>query len=344
MSKRCIYCEVKNPDDFCVCKNCGKILNQDGIKVGKSVIFFVFLFVFLILFYIGAKIYDKMQYKEVSLPDKKYNMNVVQFKMPKKWVPVGRVFYNPKSIPNLLTFFVAAVNPKEVVEFQFFSTQFETDDGKEFQSTGKYKPVSPEGYFAKIIKKLSPNATNIKLEKVIVASKKELDKAKLDGKNFNKIYEDINPGTTKGRSWIDNYVNIPIKYIYSYEEKGKKYKHLLEGRFVSFVQCFSNKLEKTAKTHTAIKFIKCEDVFSYKAESTLFEKNKSKYKVFNKNVKINPQWIEYANSERRQILSDVEYITTESIVGGDKFKLNEFKNTIYVIEYLDYFSVSEITK
>lgn len=343
--KNCDNCKSENEDNLNACKQCGSPLksNVDGIKVGAKTIGFLLVILLVIAFVLGQKIYDKVSYEKISLPDKQYNMDVVSFKIPKKWIPIGRVFYNPNSIPNLLTFFVAGVNPKDVVEFQFFSTQYETDDGKEFQNTGEYKAVDPQKYFTGIVKRLSPTATNIVLEKVIPPSKGELKKAKHDADFFNYIYNDINPGTTRGRSWLDNLTVLPVKYVFSYEEKGKNYKHLLTGRFVSFVQCFSISLNQDANIHTAIKFIKCEDVFSYKAEESMFKKNEGKFEVFRKNLVINPEWIEYSNSERRQkLLEKTSYITTDSLVGGDKFNRDEFKNMIYYIEYLDKASMNTI--
>ena len=93
--KVCLSCNCKNPDDFIVCKNCGKLLSQkDFMTVGYKTVFSVLLVIALILVFIGAKVYDKLAYKVVGLPDKKYKLDVVDFKYPAKWIPLGKVFYN----------------------------------------------------------------------------------------------------------------------------------------------------------------------------------------------------------------------------------------------------------
>ncbi len=345
MSKRCHYCNQDNPNDFVVCQKCGKLLDShsEGIKIGSKTIIVVIFILFSIFGYLGIRIYDKICYRTVGLPDKKYNLDVVTFKIPQKWIPIGKVFYNPNSIPNLLTFFVATANPKEDVECQYFSTQYETDDGSEFQKTKEYSEVNSEEYFKKIVKKISPNAKNIKFVQEIEPNKKEDSLSKQDNTFFTSLYEDINPGTTKGKSWLVNVCFKPVHYVFTYEENGIEYKQLLEGRFVSFVQCFSKSIEHPEPIF-AIKFIKCEDIFSYKVPEKNYDKNFRYYKVFKNSLKVNQQWIEYSYSERRQLLEKFNYITTESLVGGDKFDKEKFKNMVYAIEYLDKASVESIEK
>lgn len=338
MAKICKYCNCENPNDFSVCKNCGKLLennNQEGIRISKKFLVFVFLIIAAIITSVSFKIYDKNAYFVTSLPDKETMMDIVTFKLPQNWVPIGRSFYNANSIPNMYTFFIAAINPKEDIDFQYFSTQCETDNGKEFQEGNQFTTVTPEDYFKNIIKKITPKAENITLVERINPSKKDLIEAAKEKFLFESVYADSNPGTTKGRTWLEKYSVTPVKYIFTFEENGKTYKQLLEGTFVFFVQCFSNKLELDAPIHTAIKFIKCENIYSYKAESQLFDKNMGKYKVFHKNVKINNDWVDYSNVKRRNKLAELSYLTTNSLVGGDKFNVGKFKNTIYYIEYLD---------
>lgn len=344
--KKCSCCGEKNPEDFRVCKNCGKLLDNYeqgiGIKVGIKTIIVVFVIILFIFIWLGMRIYDKIAYTETGLPDKKYNMDVVNFKIPAKWIPIGKVFYNPKSIPNLLTFFVAAVNPQEDVDFQFFSTQFETSDNLVFSDNENDCKINELNYFSAIVKKISPSAENIKIIKIEKPSKKEIKQAKEDENFFISLYTNINPGTTKGQSWIEDIRTIPVHYIFSYEDKGEQYYQLLEGRFVSFVQYFSKSVTSKSDLRAKIRYTKCENIFSYRAPVKYFDKNMRKYETFKSSLKKNPEWMEYSYSERRQLLASSNFLTTESLAGGDKFDTEAFKNMVYTIEYLDKASVQRI--
>ncbi|MBQ2644623.1 hypothetical protein IJG14_03510 [bacterium] len=318
--------------------------NTKFIKVSKKIIVLILIVMFSILGYVGNKVYYKNFYKTIKLPDKKYNTDIVEFTIPSKWIPIGKELYNPKSIPNLLTFFVAGINPKEEIEFQFFSTQFETQKFQDISNTQELNKFSAENYLTNVIKKLSPKAQNIELEKIITISGKETNEAEDYIEKYNKLYEDINPVTTKGKSWLENFEVQPVKYLFSYTEGKDKYYQLLEGRFVFFIQCFSKAIDENTPIHTAIQFTKCEDLFSYKAKQNLFKKNMHKYKVFKKSIKINKTWLDYTNDERMQLLENLSYITTESLQGGAKFNPEAFKNTIYYIEYLDNNSKTALEK
>ena len=342
--KVCLSCICKNPDDFIVCKNCGKLLSQkDFMTVGNKTVFSVFLILSLILLFIGAKIYDRLAYKVISLPYKKYNIDVVEFKYPAKWIPLGKVFYNEFSIPNLLTFYVGTVDPVNVVEFQFFSTQFEADKGTDFEKNTILPDIDPIVYYTNIIKRISPKAKNIKLEKTFLPSKKEVEKAEKHKEYLTYVYHDINPVTRKGRVWLDKMNITNVKYIFSYEEKGRYFYHLIEGGFETFYQCYARDFEATVPD-TAMKFIKCSDTFSYKAEKNLFLQNLPKYREFHNNLKINPDWQNYADTERRRKLTLTRYLTTDSLAGGEKFHKAAFKNMFYRIEYLDDYSKKEYEK
>lgn len=343
--KKCSKCGTQNPSDYKVCQNCGKLLQQtDGIKIGVKTVLTVILGIVLMLTWLGFRIYDRTAYQVIGLPDKKYNLDVVNFKVPYKWIPVGKVFYNPNSIPNLLTFFVAVINPKEDVECQFFSTQYETSNKSIEKKGGSFPKTDSVDYFYSIIKQHSTKAENIELIEIIEPSKDEIQQANKDKSFFVSMYENINPGTTKGQTWLDSMEVVPVHYLFSYQEDGKTYYHLLEGRFVFFIQCFSRVLHTRDDIHTAISYTKCENIFSYKAPIEYFKKNQRKYHTFKKSLKINPEWIEYSYGERRNLLSKMGYLTTESLVGGDKFRINEFKNMVYNIEYLDNTSVQEIQR
>lgn len=337
--KKCSHCKEENPNDFKVCKNCGKTLtNSFFTELNKEKIT-VILILFVLSFW-GIKIYDKYVYKSVKLIDNQSNIEVVKYKAPKKWVSFGRVFYNPSSIPNLMTFFVTTVNPKENADIQFFSTQYETS-GNLLYSKEDYKTRdTAEKYLINIVKKLSPSAEYVKLEKKIKPSIYEIERAKEKQNFFKTLYANINPGTTKGLSWLENLSVVPVHYIFSYYDKGEKYYQLIEGRFVSFSQCFLN--EPEAKLIAVIKYTKCEDFFSYRAPEKYFAKNKGKYNTFKKNFNVNPEWVEYSYAERRKLLSSVNYLTTETLVAGGNFNTENFKNLIYIIEYLDKASIDTI--
>ena len=311
------------------------ISGSKEIRVGQKTIFAIFVIITLILCFLGIRIHNKLSYKTIALTDKKYYKDVAEFSYPAKWVPLGKVFYNPQSIPNLLTFFVATVNPKEIVECQFFSPQMETDNGREFFSTTKLAKFAPEKYLENAILKMSPTAKNIKLVKKITPGKKELKQAYLDKNLFNSIYTETNPGTTKGCSELNGLTFLPVHYLYEYNEDGKDIMHLMEGRIVFFNQTFSKSVDENAPINVAIKYIKCENIFSYKAEKTLYRKNIGIYKHFKKSLKTNEEWEKLAVAERQQILQKLPTITTMSLGGGDKFDIDAFKNTVYKIEYPD---------
>lgn len=306
-----------------------------GIKIGKKTIISVLIFIVAILTLLGFRTYNKLFFKTVALTDKKYHTDVVEFSYPKSWVPLGKVFYNPHSIPNLLTYFVATVNPQKIIECQFFSTQMETDNGREFFSTGKTAKVQPEEYFKNAILKMSPTAKNLQLKEKINPSKKELKQANFDKDLLNQIYSETNLGAEKGSSRLDDLTFLPVHYIYEYNEDGKEILHLIEGRFVFFNQIFSRELGDDAPINVSIKFVKCEDVFSYKAEKSLYKKNYGLYKHFKKNLKINEEWTKLATAERQQLLQKLPTITTVSMDGGDKFDTEAFKTTVYNIVYPD---------
>lgn len=337
--KKCSHCKEENPNDFKVCKNCGKILKNNfftELKKEKIIIFLI-----LIMFSFGSvKLYDKLTYKPAKLVDNIPNIEVVQYKVPAKWLSFGKVFYNPSSIPNLLTFQVSAVDPKNNIDMHFFSTQYETS-GNILYSKEDYKTKdTPEKYLINIVKKLSPSAEYIKLEKKIKPSIYEIKNTKEKQDFFKILYANINPGTTKGLSWLENLSVVPVHYIFSYYEQGEKYYQLLEGRFVSFSQCFLN--EPDAKLIAVIKYTKCENFFSYRASEKYFAKNKGKYNTFKKNFNINPLWIDYSYAERRKLLSSLNYLTTETLVAGGNFDMEAFKNSVYIIEYLDKASIDTI--
>lgn len=337
--KKCSNCKEENPDDFKVCKKCGKILLKNNFiklkKVGINIILLI-----VTVFFAGIKIYDRIIYTSGKIIDNRSNIEVVQYKAPAKWLSFGKVFYNKSSIPNLLTFFVTTVNPKEDVDIQFFSTQYETS-GNLVNSDKEYKDKdSPEKYMANIVKKLAPSAEYVKLEKKIKPSQYELNYAKKEQNFFKVLYENINPGTTKGLSWLENFSVIPVHYIFSYYDKGEKYYQLIECRFVSFSQCFMN--ESAARLTAVIKYTKCEDFFSYRAPEKYFAKNKGKYNTFKKNLNVNPAWIDYSYAERRKLLASANYLTTETLLAGGNFDTESFKNLVYIIEYLDKESIETI--
>ncbi|MCR5261741.1 MAG: hypothetical protein K6C94_07880 [Candidatus Gastranaerophilales bacterium] len=345
MTKICTDCKTENPNDFIVCKNCGKILPKSReIRTGKKTNFVILTVIFLILVFIGVKVYDKKAYQVINFPDKYTNLDVLTFKLPAKWIPIGKVTYNPHSIPNMYTYFIAAINPKNNVNMQFFSTQFETDDGREFKQNGSVSKIKSEDYFRYIVKKMSPKAKNIKFIKSYPIEKKELKKAAIDKFLVEVIYKDLNPKTTKGRCWLDSFEVTPVRYLFSFEENGKTIYQLIEGRFVYFVHCYSKEMIEGGEIMSAIKFIKCENVFSYQAEEKLFKKNLNKYHVFKNNIKHNKIWEQYTGQQRRKKLAEVSFMTTNSLVGGDRFDREKFKNTIYYIEYLDDFTIKSLNK
>lgn len=306
-----------------------------GIKIGKKTVIFTIVLILLVLTCVGVRIFNKLYYKTVSLPDKKYYKDVVQFSYPQKWIPLGKVIYNPQSIPNLLTYFVATVNPKEIVECQFFSTQTETDNGSDFYCNKNLTTPNPETYFSAAIMKMSPTAKDMKLVKSFKPTYLELRRAKLDMDMLNSVYQDSNPGNDKGRTTLENLTFLPVHYLYEYVEDGKTILHLMEGRYVFYNQSYSNSLDSDSPYSVAIKFIKCENVFSYKAEKSIYKKNFGIYKHFKKTLKINKEWEKLALAERRQILDKLPTVTTATLDGGEKFNTEAFKNTMYNIEYPD---------
>lgn len=337
--KKCSNCKEENPDDFKVCKNCGKILTNNSFTKLKKTKITVFILLFVFCFW-GVKLYDKFAYKPAKLVDNITNIEVAQYKIPSKWVSFGKVFYNPSSIPNLLTFYVSAVDPKKDIDMHFFSTQYETS-GNIVNSEEEYKDKdNPEKYLTNIVKQLVPSAEFIKLEKKIKPSQNEINKAKKEQDFLKVLYENINPGTTKGLSWLENLSVVPVHYIFSYYEHGKKYYQILDGRFVSFSQCFMN--ESAAQLTAVVRYTKCEDFFSYRASEKYFFKNKRKYNAFKRNFNINPKWIDYSYAERRKILASADYLTTETLLAGGNFDTEAFKNLVYIIEYLDKESVETI--
>jgi hypothetical protein len=190
---------------------------------------------------------------------------------------------------------------------------------------------------------MNPDATDIKLIKEVLPTKEELNIAKNDKNIFDGVYVGANPGSEKGKSELKNMVYLPIHYLFEYKEKGKVFNQLLEGRYVFFYQCFMKNIESNADIDIAVKYIKCENTFSYKAEKKLYKKYYGKYKNFKHNLKINENWVELANQERQQILLPMSNVTTASLNGGDKFDIDLFKTTIYNIEYAD-FETKELYK
>lgn len=306
-----------------------------GIKADKKLIYAVIAVIIILLCILGIKIFNKMFYKSVSLPDKKYYKNVVQFYYPRSWVPLGKVFYNPKSIPNLLTYFVATVDTKNIVECQFFSTQTETDNGDEYYLTQKNPDINPEVYIATAIIKMSPTAKDVKLIKSYKPTYLELRKAKRDKRVFSSVYSDSNPGNEKGSSGLQNLTYLPFHYLFEYVEDGKSIRHLMEGRIIYFNQYYAKAFAKDNGYLVSVKYVKCEDVFSYKAEKSRYNRNYFIYKYFKDNLKKNQEWEELALAERQQILANLPTVTTATLDGGDKFDMDAFKNTIYNIEYPD---------
>lgn len=304
-----------------------------GIKIGKNTVVSVILLILIVLFCLGVRIFNRLFYKSVALPDKKYYKDVVQFSYPKNWIPLGKVFYNPKSIPNLLTYFVATVNPNEIVECQFFSPQMETDNGSDYYLNKKLTKPNPETYFAAAIMKMSPTAKDVRLVKSFKPTYLELRRAKLDKVMLNTVYQDSNPGNDKGRSCLENLTFLPVHYLYEYKENGKTILHLIEGRFVFFNQCFAQSLDFDVPYLVAIKFVKCEDIFSYKAEKSIYGKNLIIYNYFKKHLKKNKEWERLAVAERQEILAKLPTVTTATLDGGEKFNDEAFKNTVYNIEY-----------
>ena len=61
------------------------------------------------------------------------------------------------------------------------------------------------------------------------------------------------------------------------------------------------------------------------------------------NVKRNEQWENFANAKRIQKLSKLSYLTTNSLVGGDKFTVENFKNSIYQIEFMEDYAKQVLT-
>lgn len=306
-----------------------------GIKIGRKTVIAVIFLILAVLFVLGVKIFNKSFYKTVALPDKKYYKNVVEFSYPKKWIPLGKVFYNPNSIPNLLTFFVATVNPKEIVECQFFSTQMETDDGSEYYLTKNTAKADPVMYFASAIMKMSPTAKDLKLVKSYKPTYLELRRAKLDKNLLRDVYADSNPANDKGQSSLFELTYLPVHYLYEYVEDGKTIHHLIEGRFVFFNQLYSKSMGFNVPVSVSIKFVRCENVFSYKAEKSIYWKNYGIYKNFKDNLKINDEWEKLAMQERQDILVSLPKVTTATLEGGGKFNLEGFKNTVYSILYPD---------
>lgn len=337
--KKCTNCGEENPNDFKACKNCGKTLLSSFFAELKKEKITILLLLFVFSFW-GIKLYDKITYKSANLIDNHTNIEVAKYKIPSKWISFGRVFYNPTSIPNLLTFCISAANPKENVDIRFFSTQYETSDNL-INSDKDYKDTdTTEKYLTNIVKRLAPSAEYIKLEKKINPSSYEITFAKEKQDFFKTMYENINPGTTKGLSWLENLSATPVHYVFSYYEKGEKYYHILECLFVSFSQYFLN--EPEAKLTAVVKYTKCEDFFSYRAPEKYFAKNKGKYNTFKNNFNINPEWIDYSYAERRKLLASANYLTTETLVAGGTFDTEAFKNLVYIIEYLDKASIETI--
>lgn len=336
--KKCPFCEAENSDDLEVCEKCGKSLNEipkGEIKVGWKTIAVILTILVAIVVFVSLKVFDKFFNNPISMPDPKYNLDVVSYKIPAKWLYSDNIFYNENSLPNLLTFYIAAINPEKNSEFRYFSTQFETVDIDVENDKDFWTPVSPDDFFTNVVKKMSPNAENICIVDIIKPTKKELKDAKEQSAFYSMLYDEINPGTEKGRTWLFNYKITPVHYIFSYKEGGVEYYQMIDAQYTSFLQCFSRYLDANAKVKSVTRFTKCDSMFSYKAPVSVFEKNLGKYKSFKKSLVVNPKWLEQSYAERRKYLSSANYITTETLLGGSKFDQEDLKNLVYSIEYMD---------
>lgn len=338
--KKCSFCETENTDDALTCESCGKSFQEEvGIKIGNKTVAAIVLVLLAIVVFISVKTYDKLNYNKISLPDNKYNISVADYKIPAKWLYADNIFYNQNSIPNLLTFYIVTVNPDKNAEFRCFSTQFETEDLDVSDNKAVNAPFDYDAFVTDVVKKMSPNAENISLIKINPPSKDEMKKAKEDAEFYSSLYYEINPGTQKGSTWLNNYAVQPVHYLFSYKENGHEYYQMIDAKISSFVQCFSRD-EKNIKSAT--KFVKCESMFSYKTLAENFDKNLRKYNTFKREMKINPQWIAKSYDERRSYISQADYITTQTLSGGNKFSQEELKNMVYAIEFLDEKSKSVI--
>ena len=102
-----------------------------------------------------------------------------------------------------------------------------------------------------------------------------------------------------------------------------------------FNQVYSKSMDNQVPALVSIKYVQCENVFSYKAEKSVYWKNFGIYKNFKNNLKINEEWEKLALKERQDLLVNLPQVTTVTLDGGGKFNNEAFKNTIYNILYPD---------
>ncbi len=332
--KKCSQCGEFNSDDFIICAKCGKLLNKRLIKSENHIKFFVFTVIIVTFIFIGTKIYDKLAYKTLIIRDYEFTRDIVaSYKIPSNWYYSENIIYNPKSIPNLLRYYVIVKDKRNSNEFLFFSTQYESSGNIVLER--EEEVINPEEYFINIIKNIYPNAKNIKLVSKRRARTKEKKEMKESQELFEIIYNETNPPTPKCKSGIEYEVAEPIHYLFSYEDNGQRYYQQFDGRIISFTQNFSKEITRQRNMNIKIRYIKCEDIFSYRAKVKEYRKNLRKYNVFKASYKKNDNWEEYNIKVRQQILALTNYMTTETHTAGEKFDIESFKNLIYTIEYLD---------
>lgn len=311
----------------------------------------VFVFVLtvitaLLLFKAYLLIDEKISYDKETLYDPIFNMKVVEFPVKDGWRPYGKVTVNENSIPNFETFFIAAVYPEEQTEIKLFSTQYETDIQKT-EEFGINEEISEEpdlpyeelsnsvkDYIFSVIKKMNPKAENIQIIKKFTNNTHKNQKKYLKKIQFLKTaYSDINPTTPKSKSKLKDVIIEPVSLLFSFNENGYRYYLRIDCDFTSFVQVFEEKM-MSKKIRQKIRYVKCENVYTYQVLEKYYKKNMRHYEVFKKNAKPDVKWAVTLNEAKRNKIHNDSYSTTQTIMSGDKFNPELLKNLIYTIEYM----------
>jgi len=290
---------------------------------------------------------EKKNYTIETLYDSENGLKVFEYPRKNDWLHFDKVVYNKKSVPNYATYIAAITNFKEQSLIEFFSTQFETEV-KETQIFAKDYVESAENeeendkdiinsveYMTSVLKKMNPNAENIQIVENYAAKTKNINKKYSKQKNFlTTVYKNMNPDTDKSSSSLDNTKSEPVSILFSFYEKGYHYYERFDCDFMTFKQIINESM-KTKKIKQEIIYVKCADIFTYKAPAKYYKKNLRKYEIFKKYTKQNQEWIDAINQERRVLINSINYSTTQTIMAGDKFQPNSFKNMIYTIEYMN---------
>ena len=293
---------------------------------------------------------EKKNYTIETLYDTENGLKVLEFPRKNDWLYFNKVVYNTKSVPNYATYIAAITNLKEQSLIEFFSTQFETDvketqifakdyvepteDEQEDEQENNKDIINSVEYMTSVLKKMNPNAENIQIAKNSAANKKNANKKYAKQKKFlTTVYSSMNPDTDKSSSSLENIKSEPVSILFSFYEKGYHYYQRFDCDFMTFKQIIKESM-KTKKIKQEIIYVKCADMYTYKAPAKYYKKNLRKYEIFKKYTKQNKEWINAINQERRELINSKNYSTTQTIMAGDKFQPASFKNLIYTIEYM----------